>query len=90
MGKQASDDAKINPRLYNLDTEINEQTNRAAKHPEIVAKLQLFAERMNAEIGGDNPSSRRPAGHVQNPKTLYPTEVDKPRGKNAEKPASKS
>ena len=90
MGKQAGDDAKTNPRLYNLDTEINEQTNLAATYPDIVAKLQRFAEKMNAEIGGDNPSSRRPAGHVQNPKTLYPTEVDKPRNKNAEKPASKS
>ena len=89
MGKQASDDAKINPRLYNLDNEINEQTNLAAKYPEIVAKLKLLAEKMNAEVGGDNPSSRRPAGHVQNPKTLYPMEVDQPRGKNAEKPASK-
>ena len=79
----------INPSLYNLDNEINEQTNLAAKYPEIVAKLKLLAEKMNAEVGGDNPSSRRPAGHVQNPKTLYQMEVDQPRGKNAEKPASK-
>jgi arylsulfatase A len=31
--------AKINPRLYNLDTEIGEQTNLADQHPDIVAKL---------------------------------------------------
>ena len=89
MGKQASDDAKTNPRLYNLDAEIGEQTSLAAKHPDIVAKLQVLAEKMSAEIGGEKPTSRRPAGHVENPRTLYPTEANRPKNKDANKPASK-
>jgi len=61
------------PRLYNLDNEISEQTNVAADHPEIVKELSTLAEKMNAEIGGTNPSARRPAGKVDNPSFLYPS-----------------
>ncbi len=74
MGKAVADDAKNNPRLYNLDKEIGERTNLADKHPDIVAKLQALAGKMSAEIGGNSPVSRRPAGEVMDPKTLYPTE----------------
>lgn len=85
MGKAAADDAKINPRLYNLDTEINEQTNLADKHPDIVAKLIVLAEKMSAELGGKEPKSRRQAGEVENPVTLYPSN-DAPRGKRNDAP----
>jgi len=79
MGKGISSDAAgKEPRLYNLDQEIGEQTDLAAKHPEIVAKLLALAEKMSAEIGGRSPQSRRPAGEVANPTTIYPTEDDKP------------
>ncbi len=80
MGLEVSADAKVNPRLYNLDTEISEQTNLADKHPDIVAKLQALAATMNAEIGGDQPKARRPAGKAENPQMLYPTSV-KPGGR---------
>ncbi len=90
MGKASSDDAKTNPRLYNLSDEINEQTNLASTHPEIVVNLQNLADKMNREIGGDQPTSRRPAGSVDNPKTLYPMEPDKPKVDDATKEASKS
>lgn len=66
-------------RLYHLDREIGEQTDVAAQHPEVVAKLQALAARMNAEIGGPTPTARRPAGEVANPKTLYPSEPAAPR-----------
>ena len=87
----AAEDSKINPRLYNLDQEINEQTNLAAQHPDIVAKLTSLANRMSAEIGGSEPKARRPAGEVENPVTLYPTN-DAPRAKkpDAKKTASKA
>jgi arylsulfatase A-like enzyme len=78
MGKQAASDAKTNPRLYNLDQEIDEKTNLAAQHPDIVAKLTALAEKMTTEIGGDEPKSRRPPGEAENPVTLYPTS-DKPK-----------
>jgi hypothetical protein len=85
MGKAAADDARINPRLYNLDTEISEQTNLASQHPDIVARLQSLAIRMEAEIGGKEPKARRPAGETANPRTLYPTS-DTPRGKKKSGP----
>jgi arylsulfatase A len=72
MGKQA---AKTPPgmRLYDLDAEIGEQTDVAAQHPEVVAKLKALADKMEAEIGGKTPTARRPAGEVKGAKTLYPT-----------------
>jgi arylsulfatase A len=82
MSKETPADSQTNPRLYNLDAEIGERTNVADKHPEIVAKLQSLADKMNAEIGGKSPTARRPAGEVANPKTLYPIEHEKPRGKS--------
>lgn len=88
MGKQAASDAKTNPRLYNLDQEIDERTNLAAQHPDIVAKLTALAEKMAAEIGGNEPKSRRPPGEAENPVTLYPTS-DKPKAKNSPKASTK-
>ena len=88
MGQNTDPDASGNaPRLYNLDQEIGEQTNLAAKHPEVVAKLQSLAAKMTAEIGGKEPAARRPPGVVENPKTLYPTEDGAPRGKQAKQAA---
>jgi arylsulfatase A-like enzyme len=60
-------------RLYDLDAEIGEQTDVAARHPEVVAKLKALADKMSAEIGGKEPTARRPAGEVKGAKTLYPT-----------------
>ena len=85
MGQGTNADASGNtPRLYNLDQEIGEQTNLAAKHPDIVAKLQDLAAKKTGEIGGKEPTARRPAGVVEKPKTLYPTE-DASRPKAAKK-----
>jgi arylsulfatase A-like enzyme len=90
MGKGTATDASGNtPRLYNLDAEISEQTNLAEKHPDVVAKLQALAEKKTAEIGGKEPAARRPAGLVENPKTLYPTD-DAPRPNAAKKAAKAS
>lgn len=82
MGKGAAADAKGKaPRLYNLDKEIGERTNVAAQYPETVAKLMTLADRMNAEIGGDSPAARRPAGMVKDATTLYPAVPVKQRSK---------
>ena len=93
MGKQA---AKVPAglRLYDLGAEIGEQTDVAAQHPEVVAKLKALADKMAAEIGGKTPTSRRPAGEVKGAKTLYPTidyvpnEAKKPEAKAAAKKAA--
>jgi arylsulfatase A len=62
------------PRLYNLDAEIGEKTDVAVKHPDIVARLLELANKKAEEIGGNSPTSRRPAGIVINPKPLYSME----------------
>ena len=90
MGKDTEGDAKTTPRLYELDEEIGERTNVADKHPDIVARLQALATKMDAEIGGKNPKSRRPAGEVANPQTLYPTDDNKPRADKPKKSAKAS
>lgn len=86
MGKEIAEDAKSNPRLYNLDSDIGETTNLADQNPEIVAKLTALIDAKNAEIGGQAPTARRPAGKVKNPKTLYPiAEQPGPKNKKAGK-----
>ena len=78
MGRPARSDATTNtPRLYNLDQEIGEKTNLAGSNPEIVKELSALGETMRAEIGGQNPTARRPAGRVKNPVVLYPSENPK-------------
>lgn len=79
MGFNSEEDSKTNPRLYNLDRDIGEKTNLAAEHPEIVAKLTALAEKMKAELGAPNLPASRPAGKVQNPQPLYPSERRKPK-----------
>ncbi len=73
------------PRLYHLDQDIGERTDLAARHPEVVARLQALASKMNAEIGGNAPAARRPAGEVSDPRTLYPSEAPAPRAKEAKR-----
>lgn len=82
LGRPALPDAKTNaPRLYNLDKEIGERTNVAEAHPEVVARLNALAEKMQAEIGGSKPTARRPAGKVENPSLLYPVEARETKAK---------
>ena len=91
MGKQAAKTA-AGLRLYDLDAEIGEQTDVAAQHPEVVAKLKALADKMAAEIGGKTPTARRPAGEVKGAKTLYPTADYVPndvKKEDAKKPAAK-
>jgi arylsulfatase A len=82
MGRPIKPDAEgSEPRLYNLDKEIGEQTNVAAEHPEIVAKLTALADKMKAEIGKPNAPGSRPSGKVTDPQPLYPSEKPKPKSK---------
>jgi arylsulfatase A-like enzyme len=75
MGRDALPDASsAGPRLYNLAKEIGEKTNLAAGHPEIVKELSALGDAISAEIGGKNPTARRPAGKVAKPTFLYPSE----------------
>ncbi len=59
------------PRLYNLDNDIGERTNIAAKHPEVVARLQGLIRQMDGDLGrtGNGPGVR-PPGRVAHPRML--------------------
>ncbi len=68
-------------RLYNLDEEIGEVTNVADRNPAIVKRLSALAEAARADIGdGKAGPGVRPAGTVENPVMLYPSDA-KPRAK---------
>lgn len=74
-------------RLYNLDEEIGELTNVAPRQPDVVERLQKLADRMIADIGSGPPGPGvRPAGTVENPVTIYPTQPRKRVKKSAGKP----
>jgi len=73
IGKQP-DDLQSSGRLYHLSEDLGETTDVASKHPEVVDRLQAIAATMAADIGDGRPGPGvRPAGHVDNPVTLYPT-----------------
>jgi arylsulfatase A-like enzyme len=74
--KERPADLQTSGRLYNLDEEIGEVTDVADQHPDVVARLQELAERMQADIGSGAPGPGvRPPGTVENPVTLYPTQT---------------
>jgi arylsulfatase len=77
MGRDVLMNVGKEPRLYNLDDEINEQTNLATDHPQILAELTALIEAKRLEI----EENQRPAGKVENPVTLYPAEPRKKRTK---------
>lgn len=75
-GGSTADDPQVVPRLYNLETDVGEQRNVAGEHPELVQELQALAAAQVAAIGGESAAERRPAGAVQQPRTLYETEAE--------------
>ncbi len=85
--KEKPEDLAAEMRLYNLDEEIGEITNVSDKHPEVVARLRQLADTMIADIGSGKPGPGvRPAGVVEEPVTLYPTQNSKRRKSTASKP----
>ena len=84
MGQPAMPDAASKqPRLYHLEHDLGETTDVAAQNPNIVERLLVLAQEMQAEIGGSKPKARRPAGIVEHPVTLYPAE---PRRRPVQRP----
>ena len=67
--------AEFTPTLYNLDTDIGEQHDVAAEHPEEIERLQKFVAAMEGDLGLKKPGPGvRPPGRVQEPSGLYMTE----------------
>jgi arylsulfatase A len=59
------------PALYNLDADIGETTDVAAKNPEVVARLQALIAKMDVDLGAkDIGPGVRPSGRVAEPKPL--------------------
>lgn len=87
--KKFRDATQSGLRLYNLDDEIGERTNVAAQHTDVVQRLQALAQKMAADLGDGAPGPGvRPAGLVEHPKVLFPSEAP-PRAKKAQSKASK-
>ncbi len=65
-------------RLYNLDTDIGETTDVAAKQPAVVARLKALAEQQAISLcdGSAKGAGVRPPGRVDQPKFLYPVDAD--------------
>jgi len=55
------------PKLFQLDEDVSESTDLAAKHPEIVAELRTLAEEMDNDLGNEKigPGCRA-LGRVEN------------------------
>ena len=71
-GEMTNTNEAFTPRLYNLDQEIGERTDVAARHPEVVKQLQKLLAEMNADLGATNLGPGvRPSGHVDHPVGLW-------------------
>jgi arylsulfatase A len=68
----ARDPETFSPQLYHVMDDPGETTDRAAEHPEIVARLLARIDEMDRDLGrrGNRAPGIRPAGHVANPRPL--------------------
>jgi arylsulfatase A len=59
-------------QLYDVRTDVHEDHEVSAKHPDVVQRLLALAENIRAEIGDGSRTGRgqRPAGHVDHPQPL--------------------
>ena len=55
--------------LFNVVEDIGSSRNVAAEHPEVVARLELLAEKVRKDLGdlGESGSGQRRRGHIENP-----------------------
>lgn len=53
--------ARIDLSLFDLENDIGETTNVADRHPEVVARIKMLADRMRAELG-DSATNQKGAG----------------------------
>ncbi len=59
------------PLLFNLDSDIGETTDVAAKNPDVVKRLMEYVAKMDADLGAKELGPGvRPCGRVENPKPL--------------------
>jgi len=69
---------EVSGMLYNLDADIGETKDVAAKQPAEVKKLRALLDQIRADLGDKSPGPGcRPAGQVSNPQPLL---LDKSKG----------
>jgi len=58
------------PMLFDLEADLGETTDVAARHPDVVGRLTVLAEKAREDLGdaGRDGKHQRPAGMVENPK----------------------
>ena len=63
-----------NGRLYHLEQDISETKDIAAKHPDVVARLEKLLAQAREDLGdGDKPGKNcRPVGLAENPRVILP------------------
>lgn len=62
------DAAGLQPRLYNLDTDPGERHDVASEHPDVVQRLQGYADTMARDLGDGMPGpGARPAAYADRP-----------------------
>ncbi len=66
----------FSPQLFDLQADIGETTDVAARHPDVVKRLLALAESARADLGDGSKAGKnqRPAGFVENAKALTDTE----------------
>jgi len=69
LGKAAKKPAPQKLALYNVQTDLTEQHDLSATHPDIVQRLQTYAQTARQTLGDNETrgSEQRDAGHVENP-----------------------
>ena len=62
------------PRLYDLDQDVGEKTDRAKDHPEVVRRLQALLAKARADLGdgAKRGANCRPVGVASDPRTILP------------------
>jgi arylsulfatase A-like enzyme len=60
--------AKIEVALFDLEEDVNEQHDVSAQHPDVAARLSVFADKMREDIGDSAKNvtgkNRRPPGNI--------------------------
>ena len=66
--------------LYDLDADVGETTNLFERHPQVVSELRDRGDARRDDLGdartGIAGANCRPAGRVENPRTLLPVPED--------------
>ncbi len=67
--------------LYDVRSDLHEDREVSARHPDVVKRLTALAERIRGEIGDDDKpgTGQRPAGNVENPVPLLLQDAKPPR-----------